>query len=220
MAGPSYDIFSPATSLRYMTSPNRFNSLSLYLIQNGRLFLFGGGIVSATARGWGDADNIFQVGGASPTLAPGRFPYDVLHMRAEMKQLQFTQVRASPKRPAMFAGLTDLRHRSQTDSLPPLRTAVPLNPWCEVVNKSLLIREDTNPDPYITDSTSVLDTLYIAVGGTASLQPAGFYYHGLENPPVIYLGFDLWTWGRASLIQTVDYFLQNVWGLPRRSVPR
>ncbi len=80
--------------------------------------------------------------------------------------------------------------------------------------------EDINPDPLVTDSVSVLDTLYVASGGTVGGNPCGFYYRGTQNPTIIYLGFDMWTWGRASIIATFDHILQNVWGLPRQNLPR
>ncbi len=220
MSSQIYDVMNPITSLREMTAPNGFNSIGIYLRYGGRLLMFGGGIVSATMRAWGDLDADFKASPPGPTLKPGMFPHQVLHMRADMRQVQGTQIQVSPRRPAWAAGLTSLAHRSQGDPLPPLRDVVPAAPWMETVVKPLRVIEDVDPDPDRSDSVSVLDTLYVAAGGSAVGTPAGFYYHGTENPPVIYLGFDLWMWRRSQLIQTIDFFLQNVWGLPREPLPR
>jgi hypothetical protein len=221
MGNEPYDAIAPITSLRYMTSPDRFNSMGLFLTYGGKLMLFGGGVVSATMRGWADGDNTFEATGSAATLRAGLFPYDVLHMRADMRQVQATSVRLSPKRPARFAGLVDLLHRTSAgDPLPPLRGTVPIYVWVELVSKPLKIVEDVNPDPAVVDSASTLDTLFIAAGGAAGGQPCGFYYHGRDNPEVIYLGFDLWTWQRSRLIQTIDFFLGNIWGLPREPLSR
>jgi hypothetical protein len=204
-----------------MTGPDRFNTLSLFLKKGGRLLMFGGGIVTATVREWGERDVEFTTApDPKASLLPGRFPYDVLHMRADMKQAQITQVNASSRRPAAFAGLVSLRHRSTADPWPPFRTSVPRYPWVEYLNKGLHVYEDANPDPFVFDSLKALDTLYTAHGVGATGQPCGFYYHGAESPPLIYLGFDLWIWQRAQLIQTFDVLLQSVWGLPRQSLPR
>jgi hypothetical protein len=200
--------------------PNAFNSIGLFLRYGGKLFMFGGGIVSATMRGWGDNDVDFKTSGPTASLLPGLFPYQVLHMRADVRQVQATQIQLSSRIPPSFSGLTMLAHRNTGDPLPPLRDVVPAAPFVETVVKPLRIIEDIDPDPNRADSVSVLDTLYISVGGSALGSPSGFYYHGTENPSIIYLGFDLWMWRRAQLIQTIDFFLQNLWGLPRDPLPR
>ena len=200
--------FNPKTLLRQMTGPDRFNTLPLFLKKGGRLLMFGGGIVTATVREWGNVGADFTTApDPKASLLPGRFPYDVLHMRAGMKVAQITRVDVSSRRPAAFAGLVSLRHRSATDPLPPFHTSVPRYPWVEYLNQAFHLVEDANPDPSVFDSLQVLDTLYTAHGGLAFGQPCGFYYHGADNPPIIYLGFDLWIWQRAQIIQTIDVLL-------------
>ena len=66
---------------------------------------------------------------------------------------------------------------------------------------------------------SALDTLLDVVGGTVqpSPSPAMLYYHGRENGPVLFSGFDLWSWSRSEAQSLVDFVLRDVWGLTRSS---
>src|SRR5262249_26252050 len=162
-------------------------SIGLFLRYGGKLFMFGGGIVSATMRGWGDNDVDFKVSGPTASLLPGMFPYQVLHMRQDMRQVQATQIQPSDRRPPQFASLPMLPPRTAGDPLPPLRDVVPSAPYVETLVKPMHIIEDIDPDPVRVDSVSVLDTLFISVGGSALGLPSGFYYHGTENPDIIYL---------------------------------
>jgi hypothetical protein len=107
-----------------------------------------------------------------------------------------------------------------TDPAPPLRN--PDSFWlrgtcnAEVISLPTLIREDYNDDPGIVEEYSTLDTLYICRGGTALVNsPVMTYYHGRENQPLVFSGFNLWYWRRAQCIPLVDWVLQSVWGLPR-----
>ena len=73
---------------------------------------------------------------------------------------------------------------------------------------------------------STLDTLYDVSGGNLLLSPAPVmtYYHGLENPTVLFSGFDLWSWTRSDAQALVDFVLRDVWGLapagPRTAAAR
>jgi hypothetical protein len=66
---------------------------------------------------------------------------------------------------------------------------------------------------------SALDTLLEVVGGAVqpSPSPAMLYYHGRENGPVLFSGFDLWSWSRSEAQSLVDFVLRDVWGLTRSS---
>jgi hypothetical protein len=218
MVDPPTHFYSPITMLRQMTGPGGANSLTVFTQKGGKLLLFGGGTVVATMRAWGDRDTYFPAGPES-SLAPGRFPFETLHMRAGMQQAQVGFVNVSARRPPAFAGLVPLLARSGSDPLPPFRTSVPRYAWAELVVRPLRVIEDLDPDPTREDLASTLDTLYESTGGGAS-GPCGFYYHGQDNAPVVYLGFDLWTWRRDRVIQTVDVFLQQLWGLTREPLPR
>jgi hypothetical protein len=66
---------------------------------------------------------------------------------------------------------------------------------------------------------SALDTLLEVLGGTVqpSPSPAMLYYHGRENGPVLFSGFDLWSWSASDARSLVDFVLRDVWGLTRSS---
>ena len=91
----------------------------------------------------------------------------------------------------------------------------------EYINRPTFIREDYNDDPDGVSEYSTLDTLYIVRGGTALVNsPVMTYYHGRENQPMVFSGFNFWYWRRTQCIQLVDWVLQSVWGLPRDPEPR
>ncbi len=107
-----------------------------------------------------------------------------------------------------------------TDPAPPLR-----NPdsffyrssySAEHIHRPTFIREDYDDDPEVVDDYSTLDTLYISSGGSAlPNSPVMTYYHGRENQPMVFSGFNFWFWRRTQCIELVDWVLQSVWGLPR-----
>ncbi len=94
------------------------------------------------------------------------------------------------------------------------------------------VREDIDPDPAVIRTASVLDTLMILEGGNLknSIDPrtgalvhqsaAMTYYHGLENAPVVFSGFNVWSYSRTDCLTLVDFVLQRIWGLPRQNVLR
>jgi hypothetical protein len=107
-----------------------------------------------------------------------------------------------------------------TDPPPPQRQADSFwlrgNYNAEYIHRPTFIREDYNDDPDLVSEYSTLDTLYVCRGGTALLNsPVMTYYHGRENQPLIFSGFNFWYWRRTQCIQLVDWVLQNLWGLPR-----
>jgi hypothetical protein len=72
----------------------------------------------------------------------------------------------------------------------------------------------------------VLDTLMVATGSPLPLpdpnpaidrrvNPVMTYYHGPDCGPVVFSGFDVWTWSRPDCVQLVDAVLQGIWGLTR-----
>jgi hypothetical protein len=117
-----------------------------------------------------------------------------------------------------------LPRNGTTDPTPPLR-----NPdsffysgtyVAEYLKQPNFIREDLNPDPDLVTEESTLDTLYLTFGQGATLNsPVMTYYHGLDNQPFIFSGFDFWYWRRTQCIQLVDFVLNEVWRLPRQPVP-
>jgi len=113
-----------------------------------------------------------------------------------------------------------------TDPVPPLRQPDANfyrgNYAAEYISLPTFIREDYNDDPDILEEYSTLDTLYTTAGGTAiSNMPCATYYHGRDNTPFVFYGFNFWYWQRTQDIALVDWVLQDVWGLTRDgSAPR
>jgi len=86
---PTNPIFQ-MTTLFYMCSPNRQNTLSTWVQQGGLLWACGGGFGSATNIPWNNTQNdqggrIYTTIGARPDLTPGRFMYDLVHWRSEWR---------------------------------------------------------------------------------------------------------------------------------------
>ena len=107
-----------------------------------------------------------------------------------------------------------------TDPPPPLRLPDSFfyrgNYSAEYIHRPTFIREDYNDDPDIVQEFSTLDTLYLARGGTALINsPVMTYYHGRDNQPLVFSGFNFWYWRRAQCIELVDWVLQSVWKLSR-----
>jgi hypothetical protein len=107
-----------------------------------------------------------------------------------------------------------------TDPVPPLR----LNDSffyrgsyaAEYIHRPTSIIEDYNDDPDLVSEYSTMDTLYITAGGTAVPNAAVMtYYHGRDNQPLVFSGFNIWYWRRTQCIALVDWVLQSVWGLQR-----
>lgn len=133
----------------------------------------------------------------------------------------YTQLPAQLRRRALALG----------DSLPPTRTnaavyySTAINPAVEYLTQPNLIFEDVDPDPATVDTRSVLDTLMELHGGALATNYTGqrpvamTYYHGFENPPFVFSGFDLWTWSRQDAAALVDFVLHEIWGM-NRTMPR
>ena len=109
-----------------------------------------------------------------------------------------------------------------TDPIPPLRENQPSSFFyrtvfrSEYIHRVTFIREDYDDNPDILAEYSTLDTLYLTRGGTAAVNaPAMTYYHGRDNQPLVFSGFNFWYWRRPQCIQLVDWVLQSVWGLQR-----
>ena len=45
--------------------------------------------------------------------------------------------------------------------------------------------------------------------------PVMLYYHGRDNSPFVYTGFDPWAWSQADCQGLVDFVLGDIWKLPK-----
>lgn len=232
--GGGSDISNGMTALAYMNAAGHLNSLAAYLKMGGEVWLAGGGALSAAAFPWNDKTNdhpgLLFVGGAD--LLPGRFVYDVVHWRSEIRPSSGPfQLRRSLGRladaPGPYASLPDLlpqRSLAAGDSMPPWRTntgdfyLTTFDVEAMDLPNSIVENYGTPQEP---DLRSTLDTLITVSGGTfAAGGVVMTVYHGKDNNRVIATGFDLWTYNRTQLQKVIDTVLQGIWGLAPQSLAR
>jgi hypothetical protein len=81
----------PEPALRYMTKPNRQNTLATYILRGGNVWLMGGGVGNATLTVLNRAANdeagirTYSATGTLPELIPGRMMYDLVGWKTEFK---------------------------------------------------------------------------------------------------------------------------------------
>ena len=184
---------------------------------------------------------VYSSVGSRPDLTTGRFMYDLAHWRSEFRS--YAPYPAAVTR-APFAGTGRcqadgyallpalLRPKSAaTDPIPPLRSASDFYDRTRDVSLEFLslpdtIIEDRCPSPRHRTAIQVLDTLMVASGAflpqTGSnpavdriVNPVMTHYHGRDCGPVVFSGFDCWSWSRADCARLVDAVLQGIWHLPR-----
>jgi hypothetical protein len=122
----------------------------------------------------------------------------------------------------MYLGTTNWNVEAMPGTLPPSQD--PMASW-----NVILENFSTNPDS--TDLEPALDTLMAirAFPFPAPQEnlndPLHFYenvimtyYHGLENGPLFFSGFDIWSGNRGDLAQLVD-FVMGIWGVPKSATP-
>jgi len=221
-------------SLRWMSEPSRQNNLALYIGMGGSAWMMGGGTGFNTLWPYNTRTN--DAGGATVfsfsagELVPGRFMYDLVHWRSEFSALysqQMTRASTTPSWPGMpdYGTLPPLLQNKTvaTDPLPPLRFRTQFYKGyyeAEYLSKDNVIEEDADPDPYVITYASMLDTLYVTLGGPGTGLPIMTYYHGNENAPLLFSGFPLWYFRRAQAQALGDWVFQSLWGLQREPGPR
>ncbi len=179
---------SPESALRYMSAPNRANTLAAYLSMGGRVWLVGGGALTAPLVPYDRVANNTTPPAPCTTfdrpngeLIPGRFTWDHARWQSQVK----TIVGRSEMRhdaPAMGQRAADpfyldplLPERltphslAAGDSMPPNRTGTN-NFYCtDVAVEYLSLPNDVivDRDPSAaTEYVAALDSLYRAVGAT------------------------------------------------------
>jgi hypothetical protein len=228
---PGSDPAQPITALRYMSLPGRVNTLAAYIRGGGKVWLLGGGGAQATLLPWNSPIN--DGGGLTWSntqgeLVTGRFMYDFVHWRSEIQAATAPMFinRFLGRNPA-WPGVpnyerTPLQMRLKSfalDPLPPGRTGQSPS----VFYRSTIDAEFMSQQNFVIENgESALDSLYRAITFLLPPTPAQrvtmTYYHGEENPPVMFSGFDIWSFTRADCQSLVDFVLQDVWGLTK-SVP-
>src|SRR5262249_10295322 len=140
----------PLTSLVWMNSPNRANSLAIYSREGGRMMFFGGGVAFGTLFAWsnGRVPSPWAADGARPIRFPGRFAYDFLQFRATSQDGQGNTVKPYPYRRSSTPNFTNMTlWRTSPDPLPYFRNSgqMPGSAVFEYVqyNSPLYLLEDT-----------------------------------------------------------------------------
>ena len=228
----------PMSELRWLTIPGRTNPVATWVSQGGQLWMFGGGIATALQINWEKAGTPSDVFASSDgELVPGRFMYDVFRWRSEIQAKSLAQAQKPPhpigRGPDAldYSSLPDYLFEKSADT-DPIAVYAPnrgnpsnfyqVSHVGEGLTKSNMVEEDIDPSPDGVQMGSVLDTVYMSVGGQmGSERPIMTVWHGGQNGQVhIFSGFQLWYWRRESQIAIVDWVLQKAWGLPRANIPR
>lgn len=237
-------VLTASTALRAMSAPGIASTLAAYVQAGGRVWLVGGGGAYESLINWNLSDN--DVSGtvfahAAGELGPGRPVFDHAHLRSEIRVVRTgVEPRRSPAAVGGWSGHgpggdlsapdyarlpATLRFRTPaTDPIPPTRLASQgslfhvssaTNEVVSLANSILEPERDPPPAPVV----SMLDTLYELSSPMLPVSPAPLmsYYHGRENSPFVFSGFDLWTWSRADCQALVDFVLGDLWGMTRTS---
>jgi hypothetical protein len=236
------DLTANTTVMRAMSAPLQTNVLVQYIRNGGQVWLAGGGAALASLIDYNVTSN--DVNGMVFTfqdheLIPNRMMYDQAHVHSALSALLSS---VEPQRSAAARGgwtghgpdgtlsapdysrlPASLHFRSEaTDPVPPTRLAgqaslfYRTNTANEFVSAPDTIVEDVDPSDGVRIE-STLDTLYDLTSPvyTMSNAPAMLYYHGRDNPPFVFTGFDLWTWSRADCQGLVDFVLGDIWKLSK-----
>jgi hypothetical protein len=228
----------PATSLRYMTAPGRFNTLGAHVKMGGKVWLMGGGGGFASTKEWDVGGNTEGTGFSESLgeLRPGRLMYDLARWQSEfyVRSVLFDLRRFTgrhefrPGDPPYTAYLDELPPRidpksTATDPMPPLRTR-PSSFYKTVATLEFLtaenhVVENTSEDPEHPNEVSALDTLYADGGpsfGGDHRRVTMTYYHGPTVPQgFLFSGFDVWTYRRDHCQAIVDFVMRRIWSIPK-----
>lgn len=206
---------TPMCALRWMSEPGHENTLAAYIRGGGQVWLLGGGAATATLI---DQTSYGHSATGDIPLPPGSMMYDLVHWRSAFSIEPVTAEFASTSSPALPGAPATLERRSAaTDPIPPLRNSTSFYP--SHVTTEYLSQPNSILEPLHGGSegarplASVLDTLYRTQD--AEQRPCMTLYRGQENAPVVFSGFDIWSFPRAQCLQLVDAVLQGYWGLAR-----
>lgn len=210
------------SALRSMSEPGRLNALAQYVRGGGKVWLLGGGGARATLLALNSRSNdvfALTLSNAAGELVPGTFMYDLAHWRSEIQAAQVQAfVRRELGRGPAWPGAPDyaqlpLELRAKTPASDPYAAGR--------IRPSLAVEYLSAPNVLVEHGASALDTLYridtFLLPPEAGVRAAMTYYHGVENPPLMFSGFDIWSFTREDCQALVDFVLQDVWGLARQA---
>jgi hypothetical protein len=241
----SLDTPLPQTVMKWMSRPGNIRMLEDYTRLGGKVWLAGGGgalasLLDFDAKSNNTSSNVIFAAGTD--LWPQSYVVSVGHLRtkvsASRSQGQILKSSAAVRSWSGHGPNGDLRapdysklpvmlfpRTPATDPLPPTRPTTQSNLFytsstgIECAHGTVVLEDFGEPGaPRIE---SALDTLYDGVGSQVHLPPSPtmLYYHGREHAPVLYSGFDIWSWSRPECQALVDFVLQEIWGLHRTGAP-
>ena len=233
----------PTTALSAMSGPGLASALAAYVQLGGQVWLAGGGAAYASLvnfdRRTNNRPTITVFSDSAGELAPGRILYDYAHIRSAIGVT--TGVMQVTRSPAAIGGWSghgpdgtlsapdyahappSLRPRDPaTDPVPPTRLASQGALYYRTsfaagfVLEPNLITEDFGTPGY-PRLESALDTVYDASGAAIPIPaaPVMTYYHGRDNTPFVYTGFEPWDWTRADCQGLVAFVLGDIWKLSK-----
>jgi hypothetical protein len=216
--------------------------LAEYIGIGGEVWLAGGGGALASLANFDRLQNntvtltVFTA--RDDELGPGRPMYDAAHVRSALAVARSSF--AFARSPAAVGGWSGhgpdgslsapdysrapavLRPRDPgSDPLPPTRFAGQEGQYYFDFNAAGFV---TEPNSISEDFgvgvqriESALDTVYETTTSPVAApgSPAMLYYHGRENAPFVYTGFDPWTCTRADGQALVDFVLGEIWKVPK-----
>jgi hypothetical protein len=232
---------SPIPVLRAMCAPGQTNTLAQYVQAGGQVWLAGGGAAYASLINFaGRPRSCPMFTFDNGVLVPGRMMYDEAHVRSAMSAAISS---VAPARSAAARGgwsghgpdgtlsapdysrLPAQLHfkTAATDPIPPTRVAAQAalfyrtNSASEFVAAPDTIVENFDRSGAGERLESALDTLYDVADPSFCVSPAPtmLYYHGRDNAPFVFTGFDLWGWSQADCQGLVDFVLGEIWKLPK-----
>jgi hypothetical protein len=220
--------------LRSLSGSGVTDPLLTWIGLGGQLWVMGGGIATATQLDWEaphSPPDVFS--SANGELVPGRFMYNVVHWRSEIRTNRTNRAVRSVRAVGGWPGAPDysllpdvlMEKSADADPMAPNRTNPSdfyrTNFVAEYLDQPNAIIEIDPTDPHFSRTISVVDTVYETFSGSAgSGWPVMTVYHGTDSPPVVFSGFPVWYFTRPQGIQLTDWVLQTMWGLTRKPVAR
>ena len=164
------DVIDPTTLLRLMNQPGHVNTLALYAVNGGKVWLLGGGAALASLLPWNDRNNdspSITFSAAGPPPRAGARAHDVRPGRLAIRDARVHRPGAGSAFGGRLEGSPTLDGLPEamdlktpaTDPLPPLRSSGKF--YRSVVPLEVLQAENF----VIENGESTLDTLYRASGG-------------------------------------------------------
>ncbi len=234
LTNPVDYVRDPMPMLHHVSYPGRTNPLTAWVKQGGLAWIQGGGAAQCMQEPWEKyGTNALVHANADTELVAGRFMFDIAHWRSEITEGLGRQAGRSTAGQHPWAGMPDYAKlpsplTEKTTASDPFATYAPRRTRAgdfyqtvfqgEVLTKPNTVAEDADPLPNVEDLEPTLDTLYATTAGALGPnKPIMTLYHGSENAPLVFSGFPLWYFQRGQAAGVIDFVLQDLWGMTKRT---